>query len=324
MKLPLFKRIALLCVVFALCTGLGPTRPEISALVPRAEFLTEVNGEVSPYRIRSAFVMPGETLTVAAGVPFHLLGEAGTVRREAEEASIWTAPQEPGTYTLYLSPEKNYPEVTIHVFVLVPADQIKRGKLKGYAIGNYPKGEGVYEKPRGFIQVNAEDEDLWVSPHFQLKQFLCKQSAAFPKFVLLREKLLIKLERILEKLHERGFNNSSITVVSGYRTPSHNRPRGKRNSRHLWGDAADIFVDGAPQDGRMDDLNKDGKSNWKDTAILQEIVQEMETDEPHLYEVGGLGLYRNTRGHGPFVHVDARGTSARWGVRPAKRKKSRT
>jgi hypothetical protein len=29
--------------------------------------------------------------------------------------------------------------------------------------------------------------------------------------------------------------------------------------------------------------------------------------------VGGLGIYRSTENHGPFVHVDVRGTIARWG-----------
>jgi hypothetical protein len=29
--------------------------------------------------------------------------------------------------------------------------------------------------------------------------------------------------------------------------------------------------------------------------------------------VGGVGVYRGTRSHGPFAHVDVRGTRARWG-----------
>jgi uncharacterized protein YcbK (DUF882 family) len=28
--------------------------------------------------------------------------------------------------------------------------------------------------------------------------------------------------------------------------------------------------------------------------------------------VGGIGIYPATSAHGPFVHIDARGTRARW------------
>lgn len=308
------SRFAFLVAVFVFCTGIGRPPSQVVSLLPRPTFLTSLNGDVSPFRIRSAFILPGEKLTVGADLDFHLHAPEGPVLRESGDLSHWIAPTEPGTYTLQLTPEKNLPEVTINAFVLVPAEQVKRGKLQGYAIGKYPRGEGVYEAPRGFIKILPADEEIWVSPHFQLKQFICKQAGAYPKFGLLREQLLVKLERILEKLGDRGIHVNGLTVVSGFRTPAHNRKMSRfKNSRHLYGDAADIFVDG-DGNGRMDDLNGDGKSNWRDTAVLQEIVGEMETDEPHLFAAGGLGLYRNTRRHGPFVHVDARGTTARWGT----------
>jgi uncharacterized protein YcbK (DUF882 family) len=28
--------------------------------------------------------------------------------------------------------------------------------------------------------------------------------------------------------------------------------------------------------------------------------------------IGGLGIYGSTSAHGPFIHVDVRGTRARW------------
>jgi hypothetical protein len=31
--------------------------------------------------------------------------------------------------------------------------------------------------------------------------------------------------------------------------------------------------------------------------------------------MGGLARYRETSSHGPFIHIDARGAYARWGVK---------
>ena len=47
--------------------------------------------------------------------------------------------------------------------------------------------------------------------------------------------------------------------MSGYRTPFYNRSIGNqtRFSRHVYGDAADIYADD-DGDGKMDDLDGDG------------------------------------------------------------------
>jgi hypothetical protein len=84
-------------------------------------------------------------------------------------------------------------------------------------------------------------------------------------------------------------------------------------SRHVYGDAADIFVD-EDGDGMMDDLNGDGKIDYRDAAVLYDIIDGLVTETWYAPFVGGLGRYRKTANHGPFVHVDARGFKARWGV----------
>jgi uncharacterized protein YcbK (DUF882 family) len=102
--------------------------------------------------------------------------------------------------------------------------------------------------------------------------------------------------------------------MSGYRTPYYNHAIGNvKYSRHLWGGAADIFIDVAPADGVMDDLDGDGTVDVRDAHVLYELVDTMYGSP--LYEpfVGGLGAYRTTPAHGPFIHVDARGFRARWG-----------
>jgi hypothetical protein len=137
----------------------------------------------------------------------------------------------------------------------------------------------------------------------------------WPKYLVLREPLVDKLELVLAELQRRGVKAERLTIMSGFRSPQYNQKgvgRGGRapDSRHQFGDAADILVDNN-HDGRLDDLNHDGRVNAKDVKILVAAVEAVERDYPEL--VGGLGLYRATRAHGPFVHVDVRGTRARWG-----------
>ena len=103
--------------------------------------------------------------------------------------------------------------------------------------------------------------------------------------------------------------------MSGFRTPQYNslgvgRAGGRaRDSRHMYGDAADVYVD-ADGDGRMDDLDRDGRITVKDAGWLARVAEEVEADYPAM--TGGIGVYRANAVHGPFVHVDVRGTPARW------------
>jgi len=82
-----------------------------------------------------------------------------------------------------------------------------------------------------------------------------------------------------------------------------------RASRHQYGDAADIIID-ANSDGRMDDLNRDGRLDLRDTQVILRSVERVEKQHPTL--VGGLGLYHAMGASGPFAHVDVRGSTARW------------
>jgi hypothetical protein len=153
-----------------------------------------------------------------------------------------------------------------------------------------------------------------VAPHFRLKQFICKQEGDYPKYLVIKERLLLKLELILERANEAGYYASTLEVMSGYRTPYYNKVIGNvKYSRHLWGGAADIFIDENPHDGMMDDLNNDGKNDYQDAAVLYDIVDEMFGKPWYEPFVGGLARYARTRSHGPFVHVDVRGFRARWG-----------
>jgi uncharacterized protein YcbK (DUF882 family) len=102
--------------------------------------------------------------------------------------------------------------------------------------------------------------------------------------------------------------------MSGFRTPQYNvrgvGAGGRASaSRHQYGDAADVFVDN-DGNGRLDDLNGDGRVNTRDVAVMLAAVEKVERAYPEL--VGGAGTYKSTAAHGPFVHIDVRGNRARW------------
>ena len=125
--------------------------------------------------------------------------------------------------------------------------------------------------------------------------------------------LLMKLEGLADEMLQRGLPGDHIKVLSAFRTPEYNRSVGNRTrfSRHIVGDAADIFVD-SDGDDSMDDLNGDGRVNRRDAQLLLSLVDEMDASEAYAALVGGASAYRGNASHGPFVHVDTRGTLTRW------------
>jgi uncharacterized protein YcbK (DUF882 family) len=209
------------------------------------------------------------------------------------------------------------------------------GSVGSYRVGFWPQERGrvtsdEYSNPEGFIEVTRENQYTRISEHFQLRDFLTHdQQDVWPKYLVLREDLLDKLELVIQDLHDRGIPARNVQVLSGFRTPQYNLALGDRSgrardSRHQYGDAADIFVD-SNNDGRMDDLNRDGRVNFADTRVILASVERVERMYPDL--VGGTGLYHSTGSHGPFAHIDVRGSRARWttGARMARstRRKSR-
>ena len=197
------------------------------------------------------------------------------------------------------------------------------GKIGEYRIGFWP-GERrkllatAYANPEGFIEVTPENADTYVSEHFRLRDFLTHdQQGVWPKYLVLRAPLVDKLELVISQLEARGTPVRHMSVMSGFRTPQYNArgvERGGRSrmSRHMYGDAADVFVDN-DGDGRMDDLNRDGRIDSRDAKVILDAVEQVERAHGDL--AGGVGVYRATRSHGPFAHVDVRGTPARWGRR---------
>jgi len=208
------------------------------------------------------------------------------------------------------------------------------GSVGAYRVGFWPEEKGrlrsdAYENPEGFIEVTPQNQETRISEHFRLKDFLTHdQRDVWPKYIVLREPLLDKLELVISDLEDHGIPARNVQVLSGFRTPQYNQDLGDgsgraRDSRHQFGDAADIFID-SNHDGRMDDLNRDGRVNVKDVRVVLAAVERVERQYPDL--VGGTGLYHSTGSHGPFAHIDVRGSRARWssGVRVSSRRSARS
>jgi len=316
--------------VLARADDLTPTYRE--GLAP---FVATVGGELMPYEIMLASVLPGETVPVEieasqtnapAGVgpdptAFRAAAGAGSLDRTGPGGWTWTAPDSAGVFPLRVEGPNG--GLTVHAFVLVPYAEKTADALNGYRIGDYPtetyRGNPVYEQPRGFIEVTEDLLDVAVSPHFTLRQFICKQTdptgGPFPKYLLLEPELLRKLEGLLSEVNAEGISASGFHVMSGYRTPFYNRSIGNTTtySAHLYGIAADIFID-EDADRYMDDLNGDGTVNVADARLLYDEVEGAEHEAWYEGLEGGLGLYGPAPHRGPFIHVDVRGEPVRWGL----------
>ena len=222
------------------------------------------------------------------------------------------APSSPGFYQLALVKAGERRVVDgITLTVLVPFTQKSGGLLNGYAIGTYlserlgTKKESPLE---GFVEVRPEDLQIPITKHLTLADFVAHDGqGTWPRYTAVNPRLLDKLELVMAKIGSwRGIEGRdvqlSVDVHSGFRPPTYNRlvKRAARDSRHQYGDAADVAID----------ANGDGRFTAIDTKLVAQAVEEVEQDYPDL--AGGVGLYTSRRYNTPYVHIDARGKRARW------------
>jgi hypothetical protein len=287
-----------------------------------ASFAITYHDEVSAYSDAAVVVLPGGAVIFnAAGGPpgdYAATTRDGSLVQQGVRQWRWTAPERPGTYLITFEGPAKKDTIAVHAFVMVPASEVKDGLLNGYRIGAYParplKGNPMYLPPPGFVEVTRENERTKLSPHFRLAQFVCKEDPTkqYPKYVLFKERLPLKLEAVLDRVHAMGFRADTLHVMSAYRTPFYNHAIGDvPYSMHQWGSAADIYVDPRGND-QMADLNHDGRVDMDDSKFLYDDIERMLASKEFARFQGGLGFYRGTAAHPPFVHVDVRGTAARW------------
>ena len=193
--------------------------------------------------------------------------------------------------------------------VLVPFELKLGSSLNGYQIGRYPaewSHDEQGEKPAGFAEVHEDQLDLPLTRHLKLRDFINHDSQTrWPRYVAIDPRVLDKVELVLEELARRRGEERidfDVQVHSGFRTPLHNSTveGSARDSRHLYGDAADIAIDA---DG-------DGKLTLFDAYRVETAVDWVERMHPEL--AGGLGVYSSRRFATPYCHIDARGERKRW------------
>lgn len=292
---------------------------------PTVAYLTDAAIDlVDPFRgesgkLRAHVQDPGEPMTADSLPP----GAVATFSsgEVAESTSVLAAPRRSGIWSVAIAIGSAIrPIADFSVITLKPASAKRGGRIGLYYLGNWPRAgkassKARYDAPSGFIEVSREQQNTLLSDHFRLRDFFPHDQAnVWPKYIVVEMKLIDKLELVLAELEKRGISSSGVKVMSGFRTPQYNRsggdPSGRASlSRHMYGDAADIFIDN-DGNGKMDDLNRDGRVNTNDARVILQAAKRVEAAHPSL--IGGLGVYPGTSAHGPFIHLDTRGYPARW------------
>jgi uncharacterized protein YcbK (DUF882 family) len=291
--------------------------PSIAYLKDAAiDLVSPARGESG--RLRARVEDPGATLSTdslpAGAVASFSSGQA------AESTAVMAAPRRSGVWSVAFAVGNAIrPIADFSLITLKPASEKRAGKIGLYYIGNWPAartaGNVKYQPPRGFIEVNQDRQNTMLSDHFRLRDFFPHDQAnVWPKYIVVDMKLVDKLELILTELERQGIRSNGVKVMSGFRTPQYNAGKGDTRgraslSRHMYGDAADIFIDN-DGNGAMDDLNRDGKVNTNDARVILAAANRVEAAHPSL--IGGVGVYAGTSAHGPFTHIDTRGYPARW------------
>jgi len=210
--------------------------------------------------------------------------------------------------------------------------------LDGRLLGPYPDPQksrsrkvrrhaAAFRPPLYFLTITPETAELRLSPHLALGDCVAlptrpgsgaagsrgkRHTDLFPP----SRSLIRKLEDLAGALRGSGLRFRRFTTVSGFRTPRYNRrvAQSAPFSQHIYGKALDILIDERPADGRMDDLNRDGRHDWRDALVIAEALRKLEAAGRVV--PGGIGLYEYAaaKSAGSHVHLDVRGYTARWGV----------
>jgi uncharacterized protein YcbK (DUF882 family) len=323
--LAVFATAALGVIEFAKPMAPVPTAP-FAALAGAAHLSAgpSLDAFGASREVRVRFSLPGRDLEF----PLEVGGDPSALTYEwvtgADSSAVelpkplngatFVAPEKPGFYHLAIvrgADRQIIAEPTLAV--LVPFTQKVGGMLNGYRIGTYIADKLTgHDHPAGFLEVQPRDVALKVSTHLKLGDFITHdgQADVWPKYVALNPRLLDKLELVLAKVGSRASltdadaapQEVAFDVHSGFRTPAHNGGvwRAARDSRHQYGDAADVAIDA---DG-------DGRVTLHDELLVARAVDQVEGEHPEL--VGGLGLYTSRHYRTPYVHIDARGKRSRW------------
>lgn len=299
-----------------LMAGSAPTAGLVAVPFVRAGKMAFGNsGEV-----KMLFARAGETVAFpleAAGsanlftYQWMHIGDSTSADVEREIAGdTLLVPLEPGFYELVISRAGMQQRISEpRLAVTVPFELKLGSSLNGYRIGRYPaewsRNESD-ERPSGFAEVQENEMDLPLTAHLKVRDFITHdQQTVWPRYAAIDPRVLDKIELVMRELARRRGDDRmdfKIEVHSGFRTPDHNAAveGSARDSRHLYGDAADVAIDA---DG-------DGRLTIFDAYRVEMAVDWVERMHPEL--AGGLGVYSSQRFPTPYCHIDARGERKRW------------
>lgn len=127
-----------------------------------------------------------------------------------------------------------------------------------------------------------------LSKHFSRWEFKCKGENCCGGSAPVEFHLLVGLEELRERVSGILGKDTPLSINSGFRCVKHNkRVGGAENSQHLYGTATDIKTPEGLTDDRF--------------ALIAGSV--------FAFARGGVGIYNGR------IHVDVRGTKARWDKR---------
>ena len=220
-------------------------------------------------------------------------------------------PRTHGIYTLVGSDSSSVQQWS----VIVPLDptQVRTATLNSFPLGFYGDGNTREHLPRrGFIELWPEDYSRRVSAHLTFGDLLCHTEGSWPQYMVLDTRLVDKLEQVLEEVSAYYPEARVIHCISGFRTPAYNEAIGNETgfSLHLYGAAADIWIESWPANGLIDDLDRNKRIDVFDGEVIVQSARNLEAAGE--VAVGGASAYRWIPTHGPFVHLDTRGSAAVW------------
>lgn len=234
---------------------------------------------------------------------------SGDVEREVVGDTL-LVPLEPGFYELVVTRAGVHQRMPFpRLAVTVPFELKLGSSLNGYRIGRYPaewSHDESAERPDGFAEVRESDMDLPLTAHLKVRDFITHdRQTVWPRYAAIDPRVLDKIELVMRELARRRGDERmdfKMEVHSGFRTPDHNSgvEGSARDSRHLYGDAADVAIDA---DG-------DGRLTIFDAYRVEMAVDWVERIHPEL--AGGLGVYSSRKFPTPYCHIDARGERKRW------------
>lgn len=311
--------------VSLLCTWLPTDRTEpVARHFPETPLLATTPG--SEVQIRLMRGLAALSLDVQVDPPL------SAPRVEAGTMAVVTVPETPGAY--WLTVRGGGREERVCLFVPYEAEirgQFGRLRVNGTDLGTYsdPRRSGTqkvnenpdaYAPPTHFIELTDKTETMHLVPGRQAGAFIIRDSETGERhtsYLPVNTSLLEAVEA-LDQVVALYFPEAALMrIISGFRTPQHNRRIGSGAfSRHVYGDAIDFVID-LTGDARMGDLTGSGAVGREEGLLLVAILERLMANGR--IPVGGIGVYTFGRGvsqngHAVTVHVDLRGHRARWGI----------